>query len=301
MVKSLISKKNSNECIMTYDTMPSHDFSSIDPGSYCRFIYIFHGSKMLEINGNIIEYFEGEIIYLAQNTSCKYKNIVNENGLYEQITFCAETILVCHIINNFIVNYGMKLHVCNEIEYKNECVLSEVANCDLQNFFKSLLLLISNSRIDEISSYKNIKFSELIYYIASSKRSNIAKKVIYDSSLYGNKLVNVVYANMYNKKTITQLARICGYSITRFKVEFKLFFKESPYKWVIEQKLTQARYLVLSTSSNLEEITEQCGFCSQIQFVKLFKQKYGETPLQYRKNYHNMLLEASSVKKISVY
>lgn len=56
-------------------------------------------------------------------------------------------------------------------------------------------------------------------------------------------------------------------------------------KYVQEQRIAQARRLLVTTDLNLTEIVEQIGYIDMSSFIKLFKQVTGMTPIAYRKLY----------------
>ena len=64
---------------------------------------------------------------------------------------------------------------------------------------------------------------------------------------------------------------------------FKKDLSVSPYEYILDQKLAQARLLLRSTGLMVKEIAFQLGFCDEHYFSSLFKQKTGKTPTAYRK------------------
>ncbi len=64
---------------------------------------------------------------------------------------------------------------------------------------------------------------------------------------------------------------------------FKRFANKTPVEYLNEYRLAQAAKKLLETSAPITEIALDCGFSTSSYFCKLFRQKYKESPLQYRK------------------
>jgi len=71
-----------------------------------------------------------------------------------------------------------------------------------------------------------------------------------------------------------------GYSL--FRKAFRKYTGLSPVQYHLSLRLKQANYLLSSTSMSIKEIAFHLGFCSVYYFSKLFKEKNGITPGEYR-------------------
>ena len=63
---------------------------------------------------------------------------------------------------------------------------------------------------------------------------------------------------------------------------FKEQLGESPYEYLINQRLSFAKSLLRSTNQSVAAIAEQGGFYSSSYFIQVFKKRENLTPLQYR-------------------
>ena len=84
--------------------------------------------------------------------------------------------------------------------------------------------------------------------------------------------------------TLVEYAKLACKSIPTFKRDFKKLFKDTPAKWVMKKRLTLATELLENTPLSVQEITYECGFENQTHFSRIFKEKVGVSPLQFRKN-----------------
>jgi AraC-like DNA-binding protein len=95
--------------------------------------------------------------------------------------------------------------------------------------------------------------------------------------------MNVVYGNIFNDVSVEMLAEQTNRSLTSFKKEFKRLFNAPPHRWIIEQRLDRAKIMLSSTSRTVSEIGAECAFANISHFIKLFKQRYHETPASFRR------------------
>ena len=82
--------------------------------------------------------------------------------------------------------------------------------------------------------------------------------------------------------TLQEYAKLACKSVPTFKREFKKIFNDSPAKWVLKKRLTLATELLGNTSQTVAEIGYECGFENQTHFSRVFKEKMGASPLQFR-------------------
>lgn len=78
--------------------------------------------------------------------------------------------------------------------------------------------------------------------------------------------------------SIAALASECGLSRSHFIRAFKASTGRPPYRWLAEQRLLQARQLLVDSKLSIVEITERLGFVNQSHFTRAFAKAYGVTP-----------------------
>lgn len=80
-----------------------------------------------------------------------------------------------------------------------------------------------------------------------------------------------------------KLAKSIGVSTSHLSRLFKSELNTSFSSFVNSVKLKEAEKMLLTTTLNITEISLTSGFDTTAYFIKLFKNKHGVTPLQYRK------------------
>ena len=58
----------------------------------------------------------------------------------------------------------------------------------------------------------------------------------------------------------------------------------TPVAYVLQVRLNYARRMIAADNTSLTEIASKCGFQNLSHFSKVFKQQFGVSPLQFRKN-----------------
>jgi len=87
----------------------------------------------------------------------------------------------------------------------------------------------------------------------------------------------------YNKDI--QLEDICNYaclSETHFYRSFRQTFHCSPHQYIIQLRLSQARHMLKTTNYEVREIVNLIGFDCVSSFIRLFRDKFGVTPGNFR-------------------
>jgi len=89
--------------------------------------------------------------------------------------------------------------------------------------------------------------------------------------------------NLHLPLTIADLAAQVQLSEYHFAHMFKQSTGLAPHQYVLQQRLSKAHQLVLSSSIELIEVALSCGFNTASHFSTRFKQYYGYSPSQLRK------------------
>ena len=131
-----------------------------------------------------------------------------------------------------------------------------------------------------------LKIKELILLLLQTSNSRNIIELF--SHLFTPRQANfkeVVQAHLFSNITIEELAILSGRSLSAFKRDFESYFKTSPAKYIKEQKLLRAKDLLVSTDRNIHEICHETGFNDASHFAKLFRQKYGSAPSDYKEQF----------------
>lgn len=252
--------------------------------------YVLSGTKYIYHNDTSHSIEEGDIFLLEAGFHYE-ENTIGANGRFEQILFFISPEKLQQVIFGLNVNYGLTFtsrHACTKCTSRNFAYTK--ADMPLRNFFIGIDISLRKTGQLHNDIGQRIKLNELIYLVLSNEDSCIKRKVLRASDAEMGQFVNIVYDNIFNDISIETLAEYTNRSLTSFKKEFKRIFNTPPHQWIIEQRLDRARILLTSTNRTVSEISIECAFANVSHFIKLFKQRYNETPASFR-NKHSAYTE----------
>lgn len=89
----------------------------------------------------------------------------------------------------------------------------------------------------------------------------------------------------YNKQiSISDVANRVGMSIYYFTRQFHKQYGISPYEYLIMQRISNAKKLLLNSNMSIKQISKECGYNQPTTFIGAFKSRIGTTPSQFRSN-----------------
>jgi len=87
--------------------------------------------------------------------------------------------------------------------------------------------------------------------------------------------------------SIAKLAELCNISEVYFRKQFKMYTGTTPVKYRNLLRLDRARSYLEYGEISIQEISDMLGYSTVSHFIKAFRERYGCSPLQYRK--HNVM------------
>lgn len=97
--------------------------------------------------------------------------------------------------------------------------------------------------------------------------------------------IDYLSENISEPASLSILAEIAGYSLSRFKIRFREETGVTPSLFINTQKVEQAKLKLVSTEKSITEIGCDLGWSSGNYFCTVFKKLTGMSPLQYRKQF----------------
>ena len=92
----------------------------------------------------------------------------------------------------------------------------------------------------------------------------------------------IMEANCCHNLSIEAFAKLSGRSLSSFKREFREYFGTSPGRWLLDRRLECSAQLLTATNMSVTDIVFECGFEQPSHFSRAFKEKFGQTPSDYR-------------------
>ena len=104
-----------------------------------------------------------------------------------------------------------------------------------------------------------------------------------DSSKKIQESIRYMNEHLEEEITIFDLASHAFLSSYHFIRLFKKVTGKTPHDYLIELRITHAKYYLKTTEKSIKEIAFLCGFSDESSFCNTFRKRIGSSPLQYRK------------------
>ncbi len=239
--------------------------------------YVLTGQKKFHTPGRSWSLQSGTAVFVKKG-ACIVEQFFNE-------PFC----IVAFIIpDSFIKVFMQENNNLSMIDTKEEAADDLVIPIDadeiMKAFYDSVLpYFSSDSKPPE--NLLELKFRELLLNII---RNPSNKEVIaYMQSLVKrseSSLEHVMEMNYPYNLQLEAYAHLSGRSLSSFKRDFQQIYHTTPGRWLLQKRLQYAGMLLATTNKPVSDITLESGFENIAHFSRVFKEKFGTSPLQYRKH-----------------
>jgi len=242
----------------------------------CNYIaYVISGKRIFHKNNKTWDLTEGSCVFVKKGTYTAEKP--------EGEKWCVMVFFIPDsFLKQLIKDNWKSLPVGHVPEANVENVLPLEVNELSKSFFFSMLPYFTQIPPPP-ENLLELKFKELVLSLLSNE--NNSRWLSWLNNLSNDKLSSMeeIMQNNYTYNlTLGDYARLACQSLSTFKREYKKIFKESPGKWITRNRLNLAAELLEKTSLSVAEIGFECGFENQTHFSRLFREKKGVSPLQFR-------------------
>ncbi len=157
-----------------------------------------------------------------------------------------------------------------------------VRDAGVTNLFKDIYE--AHHLVYALSRFKVYTLFMRLIYALSSKTLKADKD--YSQTYHIRAAAEYINLNYEKKITIDDLCRISGYSPAHLRRLFIKHYSCSPTEYILERRIDAAKEMLLDMpTKSTEEIAQSLGVCSPSYFCKLFKERVGLTPLEYKNKY----------------
>lgn len=157
---------------------------------------------------------------------------------------------------------------------------------DIYQCFKNIYDEINNNSLLSNCIIENNLNNIIVYILRNIYKSPSTRKT--KSINLDDERINIIdayFINNFYKPDISknELARILCISVRQLERIILSNYGQTFMDKLIQMRIEQAKYLILNTDINLEDISFQVGFASVDYFRRVFKKKTGLSPTNYRK------------------
>jgi len=134
------------------------------------------------------------------------------------------------------------------------------------------------NKLDNLKeSAERIEKEILFYQILSSLKTNIGYQSL------ASKLREFIIDNFNKHLTLDDFCNVTYLSKNQTINIFRDTYGITPHQFLIETRLKKASELIISSDEDFSSISDKIGFSDYTNFFKLFSQKFGMSPKEYRR------------------
>jgi AraC-like DNA-binding protein len=161
--------------------------------------------------------------------------------------------------------------VSGEITPTIKLVLQQILNCPYHGYLKRLYL---ESKALELIS---LQLGEL--FDSPHNTSKQLKGSDHDCIHHAREILD---KHLYQAPTLMELSRQVGLNKEKLKNGFQQLFQTTPFQYLRDRRLEQAKHLLLDTNQSVEEVAHAVGYANRSKFASAFRKKFGVNPKSYR-------------------
>lgn len=233
--------------------------------------YIEKGIAYYKIDMNAVTAKEGEVVIVNPNTL----HAVNSSDDYPT------RIWVLHM-NHFELEGFPANHLSKDQNFKVISLKEHLSFVDCIVKEMKKLYEIDQHRMYGVSQLVSASLLGLLYELQKNKENIIpdsCPEFAKDIMLYLNK-------NYMKPLTLDDVSTHFHISSSHLSHEFSKYFSISPINYLINRKICEAKWMLISTTMSIENISYELGYDNVSHFKKIFTKRTGCTPMDYRKLYY---------------
>ncbi len=251
---------------------------------YVEAIYVLKGSITNIINGEELRLVKGDLLFLNCHASHGIKacgkNDIAVNFIIKP-NFFDETLLMLeekNYISNFLVDTLRNDNTRGQfLLFKTEGIIP------IENILENLIYsVISNKSLDERNINKKLMgllFMYLSHYAFVLEKNS---KVNYEEMMV--KIIENYIETTYKTATLYEISRQLNSSIFQISRFIKSKFGQNFKELLQEKRFKIAERLLKETDLSVSDIINNIGYENNSYFHKKFREIYGVSPANYRKN-----------------
>ena len=241
------------------------------------------------------------LFYLAKGQNGQFEIEEHQFEISEKSSFFAKTSPGKSIKLN--LGIGGFLFICCNLKMPLESTLQNYYTPVFKNFDQNPILLKhlpiehqiewesllrTDRQLDLLPSrlHSNIQLILANFCTCYKKRLNIDLKAgmnPLEKKVFEIKIFIDCYP--FKRHTLESLSNLCSLTKSQLRLLFKREFGKSVFKYSIDKRLTySAEILINQPNRSIKDIAISCGFRKSQHFIYQFRQKFHQTPLNFRKS-----------------
>ncbi len=252
--------------------------------NYIEVIYMCKGSTIHIVDGNRVVLEEGDLLFLNQNAvqeilpAGEGDIAINFIILPQFFDIAFEMIGVDdNLLRDFLVG-----SLCRNSKTTSYLYFHVAEVLPIQNLVENMVWSLLHNSLNRRSS-NQITMGLLILHLLNYMDKMETGEKQFDQELVIN-VLNYIEAN-YKDGSLSELAELMGYDLYWMSREIKKKTGKT-YKELLQTKrMNQAAYMLANTKIPVSEIIQMIGYDNSSYFYRKFRERYGVSPKEFRKEY----------------
>ena len=165
----------------------------------------------------------------------------------------------------------------NAVQSSKGNVLTPQNLQSIKSNFSRILSAMKDTRHECSEGEYSIMIHTLLNQLISSENTEII-----GNNENFQRVLSYINEHFTENISLDDLAGVAGLTTYYFLRTFKKKTGVTPHRFIIDTRLSSAKYYLSSTDMSIIEIAEKVGFNDESSFCQSFKKKNGTTPLKYR-------------------
>jgi AraC-like DNA-binding protein len=240
-----------------------------------RIVHVVSGKNLLRAAGGTWEIGPGDTMFLKKG-ACFLRHHANEAICL--FMFFIPDAFVCTVVREF----ARELPVLPPSAEPRDMAIRVNDDAGVSAFLQSMTVFFSDRGTPPELLLK-LKLKELIASIVVSQSNpGLSAYLRHVANTDLPSIPTIMDANCCHNLSIDAFAKLCGRSLSSFKREFRECYGTSPGRWLLDRRLECSAQLLTATNMSVTEIVFECGFEQASHFSRTFKEKFGQTPSEFR-------------------
>jgi AraC-like DNA-binding protein len=234
--------------------------------------YVLAGSLRVTEAGTSQEFGAGSLLFARKNSLAKFTKQPAENVPFQAITVVFDPAL----LRTFRQQYGAG---GSEPPPQASAAITRLPpSPTLHQFYETLRPYFEAPLPASLAQHKQQEALGLLLQAHPA-----LQQILFDFGQPGKiDLEAFMRQNFRFNVELRQLAYLTGRSLATFKRDFHQVFRSSPARWLYQQRLAEAHYLLEEENRRPSDVYHEVGFESLAHFSYAFKRFFGRNPSSVR-------------------
>lgn len=245
-----------------------------------RTVFLTEHTVLLVLKGVKLLHFPEKTIRVEKGQAAVLKRGIYVMAEYIEEGLNFEALLV--FLNQKTIKETFAEHVAAKPNLDTDTSFLILPSGEALDMYAKVLRSYFHTPVLKSKELLQLKQKEIVLLLKAIQSIHLSHFLAALSKNAPEDIESIMEKHLLQNLSIADYASLSNRSLTSFKRDFKKAYNVPPRQWINGKRLEYACLLLTNTTDRIVEIADACGFESASYFIKLFKQRYGYTPLALR-------------------